>query len=365
MSQSYLEYFSEDYFSARRKFLKTAQDLDLPVQSYGHPLSQDAEHELATDVVVLGDQAASNLLIINSGTHGLEGLAGSAIQTGLLQHLHGRIPDSLKLCFIHALNPWGVVHGRRQNEDNVDLNRNFIDFRRPRPRNLFYDLLHEKICVPNLIVDGAVNPRVQQNISRFIEVRGAEAYHVALFQGQYLHAEGVGYGGARPTWSNETFFRIMASLKANTNRVAAIDIHTGLGDFGKAILINNSPEGSRAYALAKKWYGSDLVSIGKKGALPYQTEGDTFSGFDRAFPDAIVVSAALEFGTYPVEQLMQLQIEDNWVHHYSNVASPTGAMIKKKLWDFFYPKDAAWRQQIFEQAESTVSRLLWQLTEVA
>ena len=28
---------------------------------------------------------------------------------------------------IHALNPFGFAHLRRANEDNVDLNRNFVD----------------------------------------------------------------------------------------------------------------------------------------------------------------------------------------------------------------------------------------------
>ncbi len=36
---------------------------------------------------------------------------------------------------LHALNPYGFSHLRRANEDNADLNRNFVDFAAPLPVN--------------------------------------------------------------------------------------------------------------------------------------------------------------------------------------------------------------------------------------
>ena len=42
---------------------------------------------------------------------------------------------------VHALNPHGFAHRRRVNEDNVDLNRNFVDHAGP-PDDRDYDVVH-------------------------------------------------------------------------------------------------------------------------------------------------------------------------------------------------------------------------------
>ncbi len=351
-------YFSDNYFSARRKFIELAKEKGFPLKSYIHPHSKGANQQLATDVVTIGNPKASRIIIVNSGTHGLEGLAGSGIQTGLLYNLTNNLPDDVGLCIIHALNPWGVDNKRRQNEDNVDLNRNFIDFTAPKPSNIYYDLLHEKISGPGVYIDGQKNPKFQENIDRFIKAYGETAYHTALFQGQYNHPTGVGFGGSSPSWSNKTFHKIMNEFCKSAQLVAAIDIHTGLGDYGQGIMINNSPEDSQASKFANTWYGTSLVNLAIDGALPYKTEGDTFSGFETAFPNTTVVAAALEFGTYSVDQLMTLQIEDVWLHHYGKNNSPHGINIKEKLQDFFYPKDKKWRCKIYKQAEKTIHNVI-------
>ena len=36
------------------------------------------------------------------------------------------VPDGVTLLLVHVINPYGYKHGRRYNENNVDLNRNVI-----------------------------------------------------------------------------------------------------------------------------------------------------------------------------------------------------------------------------------------------
>ena len=70
-----------------------------------------------------------DLVVHTSGVHGVEGYAGSAVQQALLR-LHSATPPTNKLrtslLLIHAVNPYGMAHYRRFNENNVDLNRNGI-----------------------------------------------------------------------------------------------------------------------------------------------------------------------------------------------------------------------------------------------
>jgi len=356
MSRSIDDYFSENYFLARQKFLETCQEHNLPVQSYINPISED----LVTDAVIIGNVTAERVLIVSSGTHGLEGLAGSGIQIGLLQHFAQSMPNNVALCLIHALNPWGMVMGRRQNEDNIDLNRNFIDFKGPRPKNQYYANLHGLICRSDVFVNGQKNPEITEDVERFIHHHGQEAYHAALFQGQYDFPDGIGFGGHKPSWSSNIYRQILNQFSSTARLIALIDLHTGLGDYGRGIMINSSPVGSAAYDLARQWYGAELVSVEN---IPYSPEGDIFSAAETAFADLLVVPAGLEFGTFPVDQLMQYQIEDRWLHLYGDVASEVGQQIKERLRHFFYPDDSDWRQKIYHQGKGHIQDVIKGLSD--
>ena len=125
--------FSSDYSEARVKFLAACDAASVPVEHFRNPETGPNGEPLYTDVAVLGPNDAERVLLLCSGTHGVEGFAGSAIQTGLLsEEITARLPDGVRLVMIHALNPFGFAHLRRVNEDNVDLNRNFVDHAAPR-----------------------------------------------------------------------------------------------------------------------------------------------------------------------------------------------------------------------------------------
>ena len=47
---------------------------------------------------------------------------------------------------VHAINPHGFAWLRRVTEENVDLNRNFVDHGGPHPANDAYDALHPALC---------------------------------------------------------------------------------------------------------------------------------------------------------------------------------------------------------------------------
>ena len=84
-------------------------------------------------------------LVLSSGTHGVEGYAGSAIQ---LEFLHAALREAVedsrsqrkvsskdpknggkrrrRVLLLHAVSPFAMRHNRRFNEHNVDLNRNAL-----------------------------------------------------------------------------------------------------------------------------------------------------------------------------------------------------------------------------------------------
>src|SRR3546814_12408913 len=89
---------------------------------------------LYMDVAWVGPDDADVVLLSLSGTHGAEGFNGSAAQVHWL-NLHGAepLPKGVATLFVHAVNPFVFTQLLRINENNIALNRNFLDFSAPLP----------------------------------------------------------------------------------------------------------------------------------------------------------------------------------------------------------------------------------------
>ncbi|MBS80905.1 DUF2817 domain-containing protein, partial [Variovorax sp.] len=125
-------HFSGTYVEARAKFLEAARARGAAIESFVNEAHRGAlGEELATDVALLGAIDAKKLLLVTSGTHGPEGFCGSGAQVATLhdEDLLARLQQAgVALLLVHAVNPHGFSHLHRTNEDNIDLNRNHIDF---------------------------------------------------------------------------------------------------------------------------------------------------------------------------------------------------------------------------------------------
>ena len=141
------DYFSSSYAEARAKFLDAARHAEAELASYRLPdYSGPTDEELVVDVARMRVARARNLLLVISGTHGVEGFAGSGCQVGFFDdQLYEALLPHAGAILIHALNPFGFAWLRRVNENNVDLNRNFQDFTKPLPLSRDYDLLHKML----------------------------------------------------------------------------------------------------------------------------------------------------------------------------------------------------------------------------
>jgi len=199
--------FSSSYGEARRKFLEAARAAGAAVSHYLHPLERGPDgEELHLDAAVLGRPDAPKVMVVGCGTHGIEGYSGSAAQTAwMVGGGASRIAKDVALVFLHAHNPWGFAHRQRVTEENVDLNRNFIDHAQPRPANPGYDILHPGIS-PARWDEESVRG-VFAALDDFRERYGEQAFSDAYNGGQYSHADGVFFGGHRAQWGNEPFAR--------------------------------------------------------------------------------------------------------------------------------------------------------------
>ena len=78
-------HFAQSYAEARDKFVRAASARGARQFRYVHPSERGAGgEELSMDFAFVGKPGASGLLLLLSGTHGVEGFCGSGCQVALL-----------------------------------------------------------------------------------------------------------------------------------------------------------------------------------------------------------------------------------------------------------------------------------------
>jgi hypothetical protein len=350
------EYFSKTYSEARSKFHDLAHEASARVRSFSLPLDRGTEGEaLAMDVAWLGPAAPRGAIIVTSGTHGVEGYAGSGFQCAFLaSRAFTSLRDDVAVVLVHALNPFGFSHVCRVNERNVDLNRNFIDFAQ-LPASPGYDRLH------NAIVPREWSGEARASADRFIgdawETLGERGFQQAVCLGQYTHGDGLFYGGTAPTWSNLTWRVYLESLPRSIEVMAHIDVHTGLGPFGYGEIVYSLPTDRPALALARQWYEDlEFRTAGSKESSATPIGGTMNHAVIEAGLDAEVTSISLEFGTVEFRRMFEALRADNWLR----VRAPPGftdeAQIRNELVSCFCPSDIGWQHAVVERCTQVVER---------
>jgi len=341
-------FFAADYAEARRKFLAAARAAGARIDSYDNPGRGPAGEALATDTAWIGPDDAPHAVLTISGTHGVEGFCGSGIQVGsFAAGLAGELPPGTALLAVHAINPYGFAWLRRVTEENVDLNRNFVDHAEPLPENPDYDLLAEAICPP--LWDEACRAAAQARLDAFARERGAAALQQAMTGGQYRHAQGIFYGGAAPTRARQTLERILADRLTQVRRLGIIDFHTGLGPYGYGEPIVMARPGTPEYERARRWWGEDVTSPLAGSSTSADVQGTNLAGIARALPQAEITGCGLEFGTLAMQDVLDAVRGDNWLHARGRVDTDEGRALKRLIRDAFYCDKDDWKTMVLEQ----------------
>ena len=346
---SHHDHFSPDYKSARAKFRAACAAENLEVTSWTHPLKGFDGEELATDVAWVGPRDARKMLVLCSGTHGVEGLYGSGVQVGFLcDGLHRALPPGVAALLVHATNPWGFSWLRRVNEDNIDVNRNFRDFHARLPPNQGYLEIaaHLEPREWNDRVRGDLNKRLRD----YGAANGMAALGAALSAGQHTHPNGVFYGGTGPSWSNRTLREIVPHFLAEAHAVCVLDLHTGLGPFGYSEMICRHAPGSEALKLARQWFGKAVTSPESGESQSPVIQGNLRMAFPQILPEATVVASAIEVGTQSATEVNAALFADNWLHLHGDPHSKQGEEIRRQVRDAFYPDSAEWRDLCYPRA---------------
>ncbi len=376
--------FSSSYAQARVKFLEVAAIAGLRIESFAHPLKGRDGEDLALDVALDGSPEAKRLLIVSSACHGVEGYCGSGVQVFALHDSEWREKAraaGVAVLYIHALNPYGFSHIRRVTHENVDLNRNFQDFAKPLPpatANRAYATLHELLLplewppAPKNIALCAdwMLANALKGSSNLDEASGLRAFQQAVTKGQYTHADGLFYGGHAPTWSNLTLRKVLRQYAQKCQRLAWIDLHTGLGPRGLGERIFACKDDAAAYARATQWWGNAGHPSGETpvtsiyngtSASAFLTGLMWMAAYEEA-PQAQYTAIAMEYGTVPVGDVLNALRADHWLSNHPEASAALGTSIKQQLLDAFYIDADDWKGQIVSQARQSMFQAVDGLT---
>lgn len=390
-------HYSSSYAEARARFCAAARRSPALDRLWSAPFdARDAQgrpfegregEELATDFAWFGEATAPRVLILSSGAHGAEGLAGSGAQLATMETIPPLVASGgLAVLMIHALNPWGVSHGRRCDQNGVDLMRNFLDFSQPPPEP--GPVLRRNVWA--LSPDAVRGPKrwfADARILWLVTRHGLGRLQSEIPMGQYAFADAPFYGGAEPSWARRTLETHLAGAVGRTRRaVAMIDLHTGLGARGVGVLLGEHEHREEpACRRGLAWWGAAYEPETPGDARPnrLQKRGERRTAYrlngsmprairEQIFQDEGVVSTVLEFGTIPQLEALNAVRDDHAVWRRARAAGraapdpsdPDVIAARKAMRAAFYPDDAQWRAHVAAQTIDAISKAAAGLLEI-
>ncbi|MDP3519434.1 MAG: M14 family metallopeptidase [Hydrogenophaga sp.] len=337
------ELFSPNYLESRARFVQTTRACGAQLHTYTMPWQGALGEDLAMDVAIHGPADASRVLLTTSAVHGVEGFCGSAIQTGLLQSLLS--PPDVAVVHVHAVNPHGFSHARRVNEDNVDLNRNFIDYNQPLPVNSDYAQIHAMLLPEHW----PPTPEQFAKLDALTQTWGMRRMQRAITSGQYQFPQGLWFGGFGPTWSHRTFRQVLQDHLTQASEIAWIDLHTGLGPHGHGERIFACNDTGETLQRARQWWGPEITSVDTGTSQSVPLSGPIQMAIYEECPQAQYTGICLEFGTLPLSQMILAMRADHWLALHPEAQTELRHAVRSDMLQAFNPPSPAWQEQVWQQ----------------
>jgi hypothetical protein len=351
-----MDSFAETYAEARGKFLAAAHDAGARLHTYGRDDLKGSEGEpLACDVAMLGPDNAERAAIVISGTHGIEGFTGSAVQHRWLLAQRRDAERDIKIVLVHAINPWAFSHKTRTTENNVDLNRNFVrdnvGYERANPG---YDAL-----APFLHIDPSDARRALEAYRGYQSHLNENGWHLEneMLEGQDHRPDGLFYAGKEPEWSNRVFRGILSEHLAAARTIGFIDLHTGVGSFGEIVYLIFDEQGTPGHAAAARWWDRTEEKSAFRSGMTPKYRGLLSQAIRQEIPAARIAGAVIEFGTADEYAIFRGDCLDRWVR-FEGRSDPDVARFQDAYKDIMCPRDLTWRRMVLSEGPRIMDKLV-------
>lgn len=350
-----------DYFASRAQFIQTASACGAQLQSIAvEPVGPKGE-ALSVDVASFISDEDEHRIILTSGVHGAEGFIGACIQIQALQlFAQQRITKRTGVVMIHAVNPYGFAHLRRVDENNIDVNRNFIDFINSKPAS------HEHYAALDSTINPQQSPGTLSEIKYWLNAgtliarnRGTKELVKPIAQGQYDFPKGLFYGGAALSASASLLQKLVHDFAKDAERISILDVHSGLGPSGTATLISNSNMAAAENQL--QWLQTHYrqpVIFDDASDNAYRANGTWGTWCQQALNHKRYLYLCVEIGTVKPIKLFSALRRENQAHHWTEIDTAMYSQTKQALLDVFAPRSANWRKKAISEGLQAFERTL-------
>lgn len=353
-SYAYSDSFYDSYEEIRTHLQELTGELGVEISSY----AVDENDGLYIDSFYLpSTKEKTNLVVLTTGVHGMEGYIGATMLDVFFQEVYPTLDTANTGVLVVAnVNPYGMKYFRRYNENNVDLNRNFIldwdNF--DLSSNKEYPKVDTFLGPTGKIGNGLWHEvGFYLSLAKTAITEGADTVSDALLTGQYEYPQGVYYGGngdeASTVYLKDVFSQCLDSAYEN---IVHIDIHSGYGPRYNMVIFNSVYETMNEKE-SQEAFGYDYV-IAYDSESFYATTGDTTDFFYRLAEQkqaqAELYSTCFEFGTIGDEFFdtilsLKYTIDENRNHWYPTDNKLTEQIIHENYMELYYPTETAWREK--------------------
>jgi hypothetical protein len=327
--------FSPNYHTARDRFRHQATTLSWQQES--HLVGAD----LSIDVAISTYLPNRPTILVTSGLHGGEGFFGAAVQLALLEA--GTLATDLNWVFIHALNPYGFANLRRCNEDNIDLNRNFLllgeEYQGSSP---IYGKISPVLNPQHL---GKIDWFLPQMLGAIIKYKLANIWQ-AIAEGQYDFPQGLFFGGQVASKTQQILQEYLPQWVGNSQNILHLDFHTGLGKWGTYQLLMDTMVTTAELQNLQTYFGAESILAVDGGRKKYQVRGNIGQWTRQLLQPRNYNYFCAEFGTYPFAKVLLTLRQENYVHHWLDAADPVYLRTKKQMQEIFCPESEHWRSTV-------------------
>ena len=354
---AYSDYFLTSYEEVRTHLADRVQSLKESGITVEHEVyAIDESDDLYVDGIYLpSTEKHTNLIVLTTGVHGIEGYIGSAMLDVFFDHIYPTLnTKNTGVLVIANVNPYGMKYMRRYNENNVDLNRNFIEdwSTFDLSSNKEYPKV-DKFLQPEGKMGNAFWHEAGFYLSLAKEAifTGADTISDALLTGQYEYPQGVYYGGNGDEKSTTLLKGIFNQcLESDYENIVHVDIHSGYGPRYNMVIFNSVQDPStEAESVAE--IGYDYI-IAQDSEEFYVTYGDTTDYFYRLAKskntDKTLYSTCFEFGTIGdgfLDSILSLKytVDENRQNKFPTNNKITEEIVRQNYLELFYPTETEWR----------------------
>lgn len=324
--------------------------------------------------------AATNLVVMSSGIHGVEAPAGVTYEDVLLNECAPAVDRaSTAFLVIHVMNPFGARNGRRFNENNVDLNRNSFDAKTQSGASFPGRSIENPEYTA---VRSVVENRLDFAQLAVADVKYGQTEMTKALSGQYEYPKGIYYGGNDVQPEVVAVETILDRYAPPFRNLAFLDMHTGLSKAWLGIITTNSgvnqimtnplpPDAdatlTAAYnhenaVLAQMFPDAECAGVcvvqhtdGGSGntSTDFVTTGDITQWLQSHYEDkrrtGLVLSVTAEISTYSPASVLETLANENYCYQNGTASACSGGQHAKDvaaLRESFNPSKASWRRSV-------------------